>query len=54
MLSIIFFLIIVWIVLAVVGLLIHGLVWLTIIAVILFLGTLVFGGTRLRGGKSRR
>ena len=50
-LAIIQFLIIVWIVIAIIGVLIHGLIWLTILAAVLFLATLIFGGTRL--GKSR-
>ncbi|MDQ6849775.1 MAG: hypothetical protein M3070_07315 [Actinomycetota bacterium] len=53
MLAFILFLIIVWIVIAVIGAIVKGLIWLTIIAVVLFLATLVFGGSRLGGGKAR-
>lgn len=51
MLAFILFLIIVWIIAGVIGVVVHGLIWLTIIAAVLFLATLVFGGNRL--GKSR-
>lgn len=52
MLAIILFLVIVWIAAGIIGAVVHGLIWLTIIAAVLFLATLVFGGTRL--GKRRR
>lgn len=48
MLALILLLIIVWIILGIIGAVIHGLLWLLIIAAILFLATLVFSGTRLR------
>jgi hypothetical protein len=54
MLAFILFLIIVWIVVAIIGAVIHGLIWLTIIAVLLFLLTLFFGGTRLGARRNRR
>jgi quinol-cytochrome oxidoreductase complex cytochrome b subunit len=44
MLAFIALLIVVWIVLAVIGFIIKGLIWLGIIAAILFLASLVFGG----------
>jgi hypothetical protein len=47
MLSLILFLIILWIVLGIVGAVVHGLFWLLIIAAVLFLATLVFGGRRI-------
>ena len=47
MLAFILLLIIVWIVLGIIGAVLHGLIWLTIIAAVLFLATLVFGGNRL-------
>jgi hypothetical protein len=47
-LALIFFLIIVWIVLGIIGAVVHGLIWLLIVAAVLFLATLLFGGTRLR------
>lgn len=54
MLAFILLLVIVWIIAGIIGVVVHGLIWLTIIAVVLFLATLVFGGSRLRGGKARR
>lgn len=48
MLALILFLVIVWIVLGIIGAVVHGLIWLLVIAAVLFLATLVFGGTRLR------
>lgn len=44
--SIIIVLIVLWAILAVVGFAIKGLLWLAIIGVILFVGTLVFGFVR--------
>jgi hypothetical protein len=46
-LAFILFLIILWIVLGIIGAVVHGLIWLLIIAAILFIATLVFGGFRL-------
>lgn len=54
MLAFILLLVIVWIVIGIIGATIHGLIWLTIVAAVLFLATMVFGGSRLRGGKARR
>lgn len=54
MLAFILFLIILWIVLGIIGAVVHGLIWLLIIAAVLFLATMLFGGTRLgRRGRSR-
>jgi hypothetical protein len=47
-LALILFLVIIWIILGIIGAVVHGLFWLLIIAAILFIGTLLFGGTRLR------
>ena len=47
-------LVIVWVVLAVVGFVIKGLFWLTIIALVLFLLTLVLGGAGLRSRRPTR
>lgn len=52
MLAVILFLIIVWIIAGIIGATVHGLIWLLVVAAILFVATLVFGGTRLT--KSRR
>jgi hypothetical protein len=51
-LAFILFLIILWIVLGLIGAIVHGLFWLLIIAAVLFVATLVFGGGRL-GRRSR-
>ncbi|MBE7187176.1 hypothetical protein [Jatrophihabitans endophyticus] len=51
MLAFILFLIIIWIILGIIGAVVHGLIWLLIIAAVLFLATLVFGGSRLRSGR---
>jgi hypothetical protein len=53
-LSLILFLIILWIILGIIGAVVHGLFWLLIIAGVLFIGTLVFGGTRLGGRRTVR
>ena len=47
MLSLILLLIIIWVALGIIGAVVHGLIWLLIIAAVLFLATLVFGGSRL-------
>jgi hypothetical protein len=44
MLAFILFLVIVWIVLGIVGVAVKGLLWLTIIAAVLFLVTIFLGG----------
>ena len=54
MLAFILFLIIVWIVLGLVGAVVHGLIWLTIIAAVLFLATLLFGGRHAAGRRAHR
>jgi hypothetical protein len=54
MLAFILLLVIIWIVAGIIGVVIHGLIWLTVIAVVLFLLTLVFGGSRLGSRRSRR
>ena len=46
MLTVIVILLIVWAILAVVGFAINGLLWLAIIGIILFVGTLIFGFVR--------
>lgn len=53
MLALILFLIIIWIVLGIVGVLFHGLFWLLILAVVLLIATLLFGGSRLGRSRSR-
>lgn len=41
-------LMVLWLILAIVGIAINGLLWLGIIGIILFLGTAVIGGLRRR------
>ena len=53
MLAFILFLILIWVVLGIIGAVVHGLIWLLIIAAVLFLATLVFGGSRI-GSRRRR
>jgi len=48
MIALILLLLVVWLVLAVLGLVIHGLFWLFIVGLILFLGTGVVGWLRRR------
>ena len=47
-------LVLVWVVLAVVGLVIKGLFWLTLVAAVLFLATLVLGGAVSRRRRPTR
>jgi hypothetical protein len=53
-LAFILLLIIIWIVLGIIGVVVHGLFWLLVVAAVLFLATLIFGGTRLGKGRARR
>ena len=50
--TLIVILLIVWLVLAVLGFVIHGLFWLAIIGIVLFLATGVFGWLRRRAAAS--
>jgi hypothetical protein len=54
MLALILFLILIWIVVGIIGAVVHGLIWLLIVAAVLFVATLVFGGSRLRGHRVTR
>jgi amino acid permease len=54
MLAFVLLLVIIWIVLGIIGAVIHGLIWLTIIAAVLFLATMLFGGNRLGRRRVRR
>jgi hypothetical protein len=47
-------LVLLWVVLAIVGLTIKGLIWLTVVAGVLFLATLVFGGATSRRRRPNR
>ena len=53
MLTVIVILLVVWAVLAVVGFAIKGLLWLAIIGLILFVGTLIFGFVRRSARKKK-
>jgi hypothetical protein len=54
MLALVLFLILVWVAMGIIGATIHGLIWLLIVAVVLFVATLLFGGSRLRGHRTIR
>jgi hypothetical protein len=47
-------LIIIWVVLGIIGVVVKGLFWLLIVALVLFLITLVLGGLGLRGRRPTR
>jgi hypothetical protein len=47
-------LLLIWVAIAVIGAVIKGLIWLSILAAILFLITLILGSTRLGRGRARR
>lgn len=51
MLALIGVLLVVWLVLSILGAVIEGLFWLTIIGVVLFLGTAAFGFLKRKSGK---
>lgn len=51
MLAFIFILLLVWVILGLIGAFVHGLIWLLIIAAVLFVVTAAFGG--YRGGTRR-
>jgi hypothetical protein len=48
MITLVVVLLVIWLVLAVVGFAIKGLLWLAIIGIILFVGTAIVGGIRRR------
>ncbi|WP_290804757.1 hypothetical protein [Herbiconiux sp.] len=52
--TVIVILLVVWAILTVVGFALQGLLWLGIIGIILFIGTLVFGLVRRSVGKKKR
>ncbi|MCH7229589.1 DUF2207 domain-containing protein [Glycomyces sp. L485] len=49
--TVLWILIIIWAVLAIVGFALEGLLWLAVIAIVLFIGTIVFGFIRRRVGR---
>jgi hypothetical protein len=54
MLGLLALLLIAWLVISVLGFIIHGLVWLAIIGIVLFLATAAFGWTRRNLGSGSR
>ncbi|HEY0117205.1 MAG TPA: hypothetical protein VGC04_00320 [Cellulomonas sp.] len=51
--SVLVILLVAWAVLSIVGFVFQGLLWLALIGVVLFIGTLVFGLVRRRGAAAR-
>ena len=54
MLGLVLALIIIWVVLGIIGFVVKGLFWLLVVALVLFLITLVLGGVGLRGRRPTR
>jgi hypothetical protein len=54
MLAFLLLIVLICVALGIVGFVVHGLFWLFILGALLFLGTVFFGGTRIRGHRSRR
>lgn len=50
--TVLWILIVVWVLLAIVGFAIEGLLWLAAVGIVLFIGTIVFGLIRRRAGHS--
>jgi hypothetical protein len=50
--TVLWILIIAWVLLAIVGIAIEGLLWLAAVGIVLFIGTIVFGLIRRRAGRS--
>jgi hypothetical protein len=53
-LAFVLFLILVWVILGLVGFVVHGLFWLFLLAVVFFVATLVLGGRYAGRPRSRR
>ncbi|SDE32888.1 hypothetical protein [Glycomyces harbinensis] len=53
MLTVILILLVAWAILAIVGFALEGLLWLAIIGVVLFVGTVIFGFIRRKASSSR-
>lgn len=47
-------LLVVWAVLSIVGFALEGLLWLGVIGIVLFVGTVIFGILRNRAGRAKR
>lgn len=54
MIALLLFLLLAYVAIGIIGFVIHGLFWLFIIAVVLFVATIFLGGTRLGRGRTRR
>ncbi|MCC3764699.1 hypothetical protein K3N28_16705 [Glycomyces sp. TRM65418] len=50
--TVLWILIIAWVLLSILGFVIEGLLWLTAIGVVLFIGTIVFGLIRQKAGRN--
>ncbi|WP_199043539.1 hypothetical protein [Glycomyces salinus] len=50
--TVLWILIVAWVVLSIIGIAIEGLLWLAVIGIVLFIGTIVFGLIRRRAGRS--
>lgn len=50
--TVLWILIVVWVLLAIVGFVIEGLFWLAVVGLVLFIGTIVFGLIRRKAGRS--
>lgn len=51
--TVLIILLVVWVVLSIVGFAFEGLLWLAIIGIVLFVGTLIFGIIRQRARRSK-
>lgn len=51
MVTVLWILIVTWVLLAIVGFAIEGLLWLAVVGIVLFIGTIVFGLIRRRAGR---
>jgi uncharacterized membrane protein len=53
MATVLWILIIAWVLLAILGFVIEGLLWLAVVGIVLFIGTIVFGLIRRRAGRRK-
>jgi hypothetical protein len=51
--AVVVILLVVWAILSIIGFVFHGLLWLAIIGIVLFVGTLIFGILRQRSRRAR-
>lgn len=51
--TVLLILLVAWVVLSIVGFVFEGLLWLALIGIVLFVGTLLFGFIRQRAGRSK-